>query len=242
MFYACDNLAVDYPELLGRQHIEDSLLRQFFHKDDQYVQIKSPLAYMVTDKKPLKPYADKETVLQTKGQNLPDLTPLNSLSYFFEDHIYLRDSNAFPALKDIEGLEKSQVPNVHTCIETFNGINPVGRTDGDYHGRSLIMAFSSALGQARIKYGSDLSGDLPEPITVHFINTDGVRYYFSVFQLNTLDLNGDLKNIVWHNKEMMSLYETCDYVNAVPQLEGYNSKVFDHLLAMYLQNTRLVSQ
>ena len=86
-------------------------------------------------------------------------------------------------------------------------------------------------------YGQDVSGILPKPVTVHFITTDGRKFHFSAFQLNTLDLNGTdgVKNIFWQQPELEEMFEFCGYDKAVPSLKGYNPGVFDKLLAMYMQ-------
>ena len=89
--------------------------------------------------------------------------------------------------------------------------------------------------QARLKYGPDFVGDLPEPIAIHFVNSSGSTFHFSVFQLNTLNLNSDIKNIFWHQPQMEKLFDTCEYVNAVPTIEGYNHLIFNKLLGIYLQ-------
>ena len=121
-------------------------------------------------------------------------------------------------------------------LEFLGNLGLLCRLESDYHGRSLIMAFASALAQARINYGADVKGLLPQPITVHFVNSNGIKFHFSVFQLNTLDLEGDVKNIFWHQTEMDELYSECSYIMAQPMLEGYNHTVFNKLLAIYLQN------
>ena len=87
-----------------------------------------------------------------------------------------------------------------------------------------------------MNYGYDISGVLPTPITIHFVNTNGKKYHFSVFQLNTLDLEGDIKNIFWHDTTFFNMYEKCGYIDAKPTLEGYNHDVFRHILGTYLQN------
>ena len=61
--------------------------------------------------------------------------------------------------------------------------------------------------------------------------------HFLIFQLNSLDLNGDTKNIFWHQPVMEEFFGTCDYVSAVPTIQGYNHNVFNKLLAIYLHNT-----
>lgn len=233
IMYAFDRLATDYPALMKRQHIEKSLIRQYFTKDDHYVQVEGTLDYLVTDEKPVEPYAKPDTVLKTKDMPLPDLNPLNSLSYLFDSHIY-KDVNSFPVESNIcSSLSDSPIPHIHTCFQIYNGLSP--RMEQDVFGRSLILAFANTLAQARLKYGPDFVGDLPEPIAIHFVNSSGSTFHFSVFQLNTLNLNSDIKNIFWHQPQMEKLFDTCEYVNAVPTIEGYNHLIFNKLLGIYLQ-------
>ena len=102
-----------------------------------------------------------------------------------------------------------------------------------------MFGFLTALAQARLTYGDDIRGELPEPVTVHHISMDGRQFHFSVYQLNTLDLESSegKKNIFWHEDVLTKLYDVCEYVSARPTLEGYNSDVFAKFSAMYLQNT-----
>ena len=111
----------------------------------------------------------------------------------------------------------SVLPQIHTAFEFNNSIDPELRSDQDYYGRSLIMAFAASLGQARLNYGPDVSGILPKPITLHFVNTNGKKFHFSVFQLNNLNLEADndsVKNIFWHEPSFLNMFEKCDYINA----------------------------
>ena len=95
--YTFDRLAVEYPALIKRQHIENGLIRQFFDKDGHNVQVVHPLDYLITDEKPVKPYANSETVSKTKMIPLPDLGPVTSLSQLFDNHVY-KDDNSFPLI------------------------------------------------------------------------------------------------------------------------------------------------
>jgi large subunit ribosomal protein L37 len=74
--------------------------------------------------------------------------------------------------------------------------------------------------------------DLPEPVTIQCVQTDGKLFHFAVFQLNTLDLNGidGKKNIFWMLPRI-PLFSSCMYVKGKPLLEGYNSEVFSRFLA-----------
>ena len=60
--------------------------------------------------------------------------------------------------------------------------------------------------------------------------------HFLIFQLNSLDLNGDIKNIFWHEPEEFFIF-VITYVSAVPSIQGYNHYVFNKQLAIYLHNT-----
>ena len=158
VYHGLDMLSVEYSYLTERQHHENYILRQFFEKDEDLVKVHSPIAYMVTADKSLEPYANSSEIQSTKSKELPDLGPLNSLSYFFEKNIYLHENN-FPYKENVKILGSDFLPQVHTAIEVNNGINGgSARLDQDIYGRSLIMAFTSALGQARLNYGADVSG------------------------------------------------------------------------------------
>ena len=232
LYQGIDMVSTEYPHLLNRQHHEDYTLRQFFEKDGHLVKIHSPLTYMVTANENLEPYANSSDVESTKSQILPNLEPLNCLSYFFENHVYQKENN-FPFKENVKQV-CSVLPQVHTAFEVNSSITSEMRLDQDIYGRSLIMAFATTLGQARLNYGPNVSGVLPKPITLHFINTDGKNFHFSVFQLNTLDLEGDVKNVFWHQPSILKMFEKCGYIDSCPTLEGYDHNVFCHILSMYL--------
>ena len=133
-----------------------------------------------------------------------------------------------------------QLQNVHTGVEFSLGVASHLRSDAVYHARGLINSFLLALGQAKLVYGPDVKGDLPVPIAVNFVSTDGQKFHFSAFQLNTLDLDNEegIKNIYWCDSNIESIYQTCDYVKAVPTLAGYNHDVFKKFAALYLDNSK----
>ena len=91
----------------------------------------------------------------------------------------------------------------------------------------------SYLSSFRLLHGDEAvakMGELERPIAVQFVFTNGQKYYFSAFQLNTLDLNsggsgGGVKNIFWQREEPLELFQTCDFVQGRPQLEGFDPQV-----------------
>ena len=232
MFLVFDSLAGDYPSLLNRSHLENCMIRQFFYKDDYYVRVVNPLHYVITDDKALKP--NTERVKMTTGIDLPNIFPENAVSRLVEHDVY-RNENSFPIREEIKMCKGISPPQIHTCVEIDPSLGPKAYKF-DSPGRSLVLAFATALGQARFNHGSEVSGVLDKPITVNFISTNGQDFLVTVFQLNTVDTNSNVKNIVWQ-EQLGNVFETCDYVKAVPQVIGYNQEVVKKILAVYLQNT-----
>lgn len=129
---------------------------------------------------------------------------------------------------------------IHSGIELNNSFIKVFRTDDSYHGHGLVKGFLLALGQAKLTFGPDVKGVLPSPVTVNFVHTDGKKFHFSAFQLNTLDLDNPegVKNIYWCDKRLDDMYGTLGYVKAVPTLEDYNPHVLRKFAALYLDNSK----
>lgn len=90
------------------------------------------------------------------------------------------------------------------------------------------------MGITLLTFSQDNVAELPEPITVQSVHIKKAKFQFGVFQLNTLNLNGDdgLKNF-WFSSPPIDLYETCAYEEARPRLAGYNPDVLKHVLAFY---------
>ena len=122
--------------------------------------------------------------------------------------------------------DKTKVKNL-TELET---------TETQIVARALLKAFTAATSTARQKFGFEIK-ELPEPITVQCVQTDGKAFYFSVYQLNTLNVDGQdsIKNYYW-TLPKMNLYETGGYVEGRPTLDGYNPDVFKRILAFYKNN------
>lgn len=78
---------------------------------------------------------------------------------------------------------------------------------------------------------------MPKPVVVQSVQTDGKSFQFSVFQLNTLELDGSdgLKNI-WFSMPKMDLYSECLYKAGRPTLDGYNGNVLKYMQVFYGNN------
>lgn len=66
------------------------------------------------------------------------------------------------------------------------------------------------------------------------VQVKGNKFLFGVFQLNTLDLDGEqgTKNF-WFSTPSQDLYNLCSYVEARPTLSGFNPGVLKNALAFY---------
>lgn len=83
----------------------------------------------------------------------------------------------------------------------------------------------------------DINGVLPEPVTTQVIHLTGKEFQFSVFQLNTLDLEGtsstSVKNNVWVTDKMhLCVNVKNNYGQEI--FEGYNPEVLKLVTSMYL--------
>merc|ERR1712150_190799 len=240
MLRCCDSSkSAINPSLLHRLHLEDNIVRQFLERGDKLIRFYLPLAQILTDEQPLKAYADAESVKSTNDINVPDIYPMHPIVTLWPTHVYNNQSN-FPLKISTSSGQLLPKHNVHTCIDhNIDKIQQELRTPETVHARALTLGFLSALSQARLVYGRDIKGDLPEPVAVNFIHTDGCNLHFSAYQLNTLNLEDQhgIKNIFWHEEDISRIYDVCDYVKAKPTLLGYNPEVFSKFAAMYFQNT-----
>jgi len=232
----CDMMASERPGLLNRIHLEETVTRQFLERGQDLIRFHLPLPQVITDIRALPAYADGQVVKETENIPLPDIFPLEPHAHFNLKYVY-NDETVFP-LKPIHSVACAQY-QIHSGIEHINSFTKDKYHDNNLKARSLVNAFVLALGQAKLKFGPDIKGELPSPVVVNFITTDGKRFQFSAFQLNTLDLDNPegVKNIFWCDPNTEEMFSTCDYVKAIPTLQDYNKQAFRKFAALYLDNS-----
>lgn len=232
----CDMMASERPGLLNRIHLEETVSRQFLERGQDLLRFHLPLHQVITDTRGLPAYADGQAVKGTENIPLPDIFPLEPHAHFQLKYVY-NDEIVFP-LKPIHSVACAQY-QIHSGIEHINSFTKEKYHNDNLKARSLVNAFILALGQAKLKFGPEVKGELPSPVTVNFITTDGKRVQFSAFQLNTLDLDNPegVKNIYWCDPTTEEMFGTCDYVKAIPTLENYNKQGFRKFAALYLENS-----
>lgn len=133
---------------------------------------------------------------------------------------------------------KSALRNVHTIFvnhdpEEVKNLTELPVTEDQIHARAMMKSFTTAVAYARQEFGSNVK-ELPEPVIVQCIQSDGRTFHFSVYQLNTLAIDGTegMKNF-WWSSPSMKLYEKAGYEDGIPCVEGYNNEVFKKFLAFY---------
>lgn len=142
----------------------------------------------------------------------------------------------------------------YTPLNVFNyTLEPV--TEDQIESRALLKAFTFAAAKAQSVYGVNNETysfncsaivkpkpyilqanvrDLPKPITIQCIHVHVNKFYFGVYQLNTLNLDGsDGNKNYWFSIPPMLLYSNCEYRESRPVLMDYNNDVLRHALAFY---------
>lgn len=131
--------------------------------------------------------------------------------------------------------------NAHTIFAHYNpeevkNIYETPVTESQILGRSLLKSFAVAASCARQRFGNEIAS-LPEPVTVQCIQSDGRLFHFSIFQLNTLDLNGsDGEKNIWWSSPRIELYQKAGYEKGIPVVHNYNPEVFKRIFAFYSNN------
>lgn len=217
----------------SKSYSEHDMHRQFIESSDgKLIRFFVPVAFSVLSSAPQKPYADAKSVADTTTKSVPDVSPQLPVAGLWPTNVYRPESN-----HPISSLEHSH-PYVHTIVDHDNNYNRIGYPNwipDAARGKGLLRTFAVALGQARLRFGSDVEGVLPQPVCINTVTTNGLQFQLSAFQLNTMDLGDDTKNIFWYHDETLSLLESCGYEEARINLRGYDPQVYDYLKALYMQ-------
>ncbi|XP_018563370.1 39S ribosomal protein L37, mitochondrial [Anoplophora glabripennis] len=214
-------------DLVNERYLFNDLLFSFpFERHGDLIQFQLSGDTVITSSKPLSPI----TGVSTESLELPDITPVKPTITLVKDNIYKLEKS-FPIKSFVSKLHPHTIFTRYNKEEVKN-LFEEEVTEAQIFGRSLLKAFTVSASYARYQFGDDV-GQLPKPVTVQSVQTDGQFYHFGVFQLNTLDLEkGDVKN-VWYQTPLLYLYDKCCYVLGKPTLEGYNKEVVKHLYAFY---------
>ncbi|XP_046576659.1 39S ribosomal protein S30, mitochondrial-like [Haliotis rubra] len=118
---------------------------------------------------------------------------------------------------------------------TSNEVREVGQQFGDVQEQQLMTGMGMNTSFTRLVAEAYYQGfssaiDITYPFTTQTILSDGQRFTFFAYQLNTLELWKDddgnsLRNICWHTPEM-KLYESVE----AGEVKGFNDNVLKHIV------------
>ncbi|CAB0030064.1 unnamed protein product [Trichogramma brassicae] len=229
MLQLCDHLSG--PEMVkNRSVVENGLLCYPFEREFELFEFTLTMDLMLLSKETLKPNMEVNEEV-CKKIIVPDMHPLHPSIGFDENHFY-DHKYLYPVISGNHQKHLHTIFVYHDPTKVKNKTELTVR-ENQTKARSLVKAFTAAACSACEQFGKDVK-ELPKPVTVQSVYSNGKDYYFSVYQLNTLNLDGleGLKNYYWMSSKM-SLYETGAFVDGVPTLEGYNPEVFKKILTFY---------
>lgn len=212
----------------NRSIVENGVTAVCIEKGSDLMQFTLKQELMLTSSSLITPMADQNI---GKELDFPNIYPLRPTIGLQKKQIY-KSEDVYPI------SAASPWVNVHTIFihhdpDIVKNITELPVTKEQIHANSIVKSFIAAASCARQKFGSDVK-HLPDPITVQCVQFDGKNFDFSVFQLNTLDIDGvDGVRNFWWSSPSLQLYEIAGYENGRPTLEGYNPEVFKRLFAFY---------
>ncbi|XP_044744940.1 39S ribosomal protein L37, mitochondrial [Coccinella septempunctata] len=199
-----------------------------FTKDDNLIQFQITGDTLLVSQKPLPPVTDEST----EEYQLPNLHPIHFTASLNEENIYELE-NIYPLRKGIKPLHPHTL-FIHHDRTMVKNLFEEEVADNQIHGRSLLKTFTVAASYAKQQFGDDV-GDLPSPVTVQSVQTDGRLFQFGVLQMNTLNLEDGEKKNIWYQTEQLPLFQVCKYDAGKPVLKGYNDEVVKNLISFYNQ-------
>ncbi|XP_014674362.1 PREDICTED: 39S ribosomal protein L37, mitochondrial-like [Priapulus caudatus] len=176
----------------------------------------------ITSKKCLPAFATDAEVTASENHHLADIFPLKQTIDLSKENIYTAEEQI--------GLAGRTDSHPHTLLTR----NPhYTYIDSQLNSKAMMHCMAHCIIEAHRMYGADVK-QLPQPITVQHIgvNHTGQVFYFTAFQLNTLDFSSHdgVKNFTWFDGGNELFSDITKDGNVV----GYNPEVFKKVLAFYL--------
>lgn len=139
-------------------------------------------------------------------------------------------------------LEKVTFPYLHTLVVLDNGgySPPPSKSVPEIQllQKGMVYTFGRLLTQAVLKHGNGILGQvLPEPECAQCIVTDGQRFSFLWFQLNTLsldDLDSGVKNLVYVERPGQLFSSIEDHTHQRKVVKNLNEDVLRTILCQLL--------
>ncbi|XP_077985806.1 large ribosomal subunit protein mL37-like [Glandiceps talaboti] len=225
--HLCSRVTPQYPKLLQRSLANDYNLAAPYYRGDAQIHVRGRIGTLITSKFPLLPLATDEEIQETSSHQLESLHPISHTidlrlcKVYRQDHCNTGFAEGYP------------YPHANLLL----AINENDWLPQHLDTKLTMFAFGNCLVRAKLQYGANNEDtDLETPIVTHAIGTNGRRWSFVTFQLNTLKLRNDdgIRNMVWLSSNQY-LYQTITKREQI--IEEMNPDVFKKFLACYVDGS-----
>lgn len=179
--------ANQYPQLSGLNIADSAPVMATWLCQNEPLSVRGRPGTFINSKKPLSQFYDDATVTASSEYTFQSLGPA-SVYHDLEKYSVktkpvggLREGSAFPYFHTLLIVECGRVPEIQLLQ------------------KAMVYTFGRLTTQAVHKYGTEIIGrPIPEPECAQCIVTNGQRFSFVWYQLNTLDLqelNSGVKNL-----------------------------------------------
>ena len=219
------------PEHFEHSEVNAEVLTRFlwYRGQDRFGVTGRP-PYLVTSQHPLPVFAPPEMVEATKDVQFQDGGPVSITVDLPQDTNHLK-AKEFIAL-GLDPMTNFSYP--HTLLYPIT----LQQFKHEIHFKATMFQFAYLAAHAVLRQGVKFGETLKNPLTMQSICFGGRVVYFSCFQLNTLDLEGDsgIKNIVWQKN--MKLYEDVNLHHSQSKVTDYNRECFKTMLEFMINYDR----
>ena len=226
-----------YPQLRDLNPSPETAVSATWDVQGEVLSVHGRPGTFINSKKPMAAFYSPEAVQKSATTSMVSLGPI---PVFIDLAKHLVKGKACTGLFP----EKSLFPHFHTLLISDNGnyIPPPSQPWPEIQllQKGLLFTFSRLLAQAVSKHGEGIKGNvLPEPECAQCIVTDGNRFSFIWYQLNTLDMReseSGVKNMVCIERPGETFAKVVEVAQHRHSLVDYNQDILKMYLSMLLMS------
>lgn len=177
-----------YPQLRNLHIAHEPNIAATWVHGNQTLAVRGRAGTFLTSREKLPQFYDNSTVEESQKYELDSMSPISPYINLSQHSVNNENSTGF--------WRGRSFPYLHTLIVIDNQAIP----EIQLIQKGLVYLFSCLLSQATEKHGNEIVGKtLPEAECAQCIVTNGKRFSFLLYQLNTLDIkdvNSGVKNLV----------------------------------------------
>ena len=227
-------LAKHYPQLRGLNPISEASISASWKVQGELLSVHGKPGTYLNSKQPMPVFYEQELVDQAATIPSNSLGPISLFT----------DLNKYLVKETVLSPEKTLYPHLHTLLMVDNGdyIPPPSKAAPEIQliQKGILFTFSRLLTQAVSKHGNGIAGKvLPEPECAQCVVTDGNRFSFIWYQLNTLDMDdlaSGVKNLVHINRPGEAFVKVTEKIKDKYRLFGFKEDILKMYLTMLLMS------